>query len=232
MADVVGRAVGRLGGMAPLDPLGAGQRRRAKLRALQIVSGLERPACAVCGETDPDVLVLDHVHSDGAACRRQHGVGYQFYLHVVAGRYPAERLQVLCANDNQRKAIRERREGLTPSRPTTVGRDAIPQAVAQVAGLSLREGAQRLGLSYTTLRRYRRHLAGLDTTTASVVYSVYGHGCSLPDRIGSAPALNRQRGANGSQRHRLPDLIGSAPALNHREPLIPAPVSRLESGGQ
>ena len=58
-------------------------------------------ACAKCGETDIDVLCIDHIHDDGEKCRKidnEHGWEWYIYKH-----FPEDR-QVLCFCCNQEKA--------------------------------------------------------------------------------------------------------------------------------
>lgn len=58
--------------------------------------------CRWCGTTDRTVLVIDHVHNDGAEHRRQIGTG-GLYSWLKRSGFP-EGFQVLCYNDNIRKA--------------------------------------------------------------------------------------------------------------------------------
>lgn len=78
-------------------------RRKAKLRAerrevIEAYGG----RCSCCGEANLGFLTLDHVNSDGAAHRRELGVGrssLKVYRWAKANGYP-ESLQVLCINCN------------------------------------------------------------------------------------------------------------------------------------
>ena len=70
-----------------------------KIAAIQAYGG----RCAVCGETDPDVLVIDHINNDGANHRRQIGRS-KIYEWLKKNGYPAG-FQVLCANHNLKKQI-------------------------------------------------------------------------------------------------------------------------------
>lgn len=60
--------------------------------------------CRTCGETDPVVLQLDHVHGDGYTEGRNRGGNKTFPL-VIAN--PA-RFQLLCANCHCRKTAADR----------------------------------------------------------------------------------------------------------------------------
>lgn len=72
------------------------------------------PGCAECGESDPDMLNLDHVNNDGKTHRvtRHNGQGSSTNLYRkvrMAGfpnPYKGCYLQVLCANHNLKKQIR------------------------------------------------------------------------------------------------------------------------------
>jgi len=78
------------------------------------------PCCSRCGETDVDMLVLDHINDDGAEQRKELGVagrgvkngwrgGHETYKKMG---FP-EGLQVLCANCNTKKEIVRKREQKT-----------------------------------------------------------------------------------------------------------------------
>jgi hypothetical protein len=58
-----------------------------------------------CGESDFDVLTLDHVNDDGARHRLNIGVrGFNFYIYLRSNEFPNEpSLQVLCMNCQYRK---------------------------------------------------------------------------------------------------------------------------------
>jgi hypothetical protein len=58
--------------------------------------------CVGCGETDKDVLTIDHVNNDGAAHRREIGAGWPIYPWLVSNNFPPG-FQVLCANCQMRK---------------------------------------------------------------------------------------------------------------------------------
>lgn len=61
--------------------------------------------CICCGETEPSMLTLDHVHNDGGADRknnpRMRG-SWQMYEYLISSNFPAG-LQVLCYNCNLSK---------------------------------------------------------------------------------------------------------------------------------
>jgi len=71
--------------------------------------------CSRCGETDPDVLVLDHINDDGRAEREKLSIasrdsnggvirGQRSYEVYKKSGYP-DGLQVLCANCNTKKQM-------------------------------------------------------------------------------------------------------------------------------
>lgn len=62
--------------------------------------------CAVCGEPDLDVLVVDHIVPIERGKRRTKGGR----IKPVVYRLGDPNLQVLCANDHARKTAREQRE--------------------------------------------------------------------------------------------------------------------------
>ena len=62
--------------------------------------------CAVCGETDLEVLVLDHIVPIGRGQRRT----VRGRIKPVHNRLDDPNLQVLCANDHARKNSREQRK--------------------------------------------------------------------------------------------------------------------------
>ena len=69
------------------------------------------PYCKHCGQTDIDVLCLDHVNNDGAEQRRKFGgwSGTGFYRWLTRNNFPLG-YQVLCANCNLKKEIERRRK--------------------------------------------------------------------------------------------------------------------------
>ncbi len=62
--------------------------------------------CACCGETEPQFLALDHINNDGAAHRRELGIGAGnvFYAWAIKNNFPSN-LQLLCHNCNMAKAF-------------------------------------------------------------------------------------------------------------------------------
>lgn len=77
--------------------------RNKRVEAVMILGGV----CVACGETDTDVLQIDHKFGGGRAEARTRGGNRSFYLDIVAGRRSLDDLQVLCANDHMRKSVRE-----------------------------------------------------------------------------------------------------------------------------
>jgi len=89
-------------------------RDRLKLEALRHYSAGE-PLCSFCGVTDIDCLCLDHIQNNGAAHRKELGVGSRssngvnMYAAVKREGFPVG-LQVLCANCNMKKEIVRKRQ--------------------------------------------------------------------------------------------------------------------------
>lgn len=83
---------------------------KLKLEVLEAYGGA---VCAVCGETDLDLLQLDHVEGGGRQHRRELDTsgGYEFYLRLKSDGFPQiPPMQVLCANHNI-KAYADGRRG-------------------------------------------------------------------------------------------------------------------------
>lgn len=57
--------------------------------------------CAVCGESNSNLLVIDHIHDDGATHRREIGQS-AICMWLVDNGFP-DGFQVLCHNHNQKK---------------------------------------------------------------------------------------------------------------------------------
>lgn len=67
--------------------------------------------CAICGEADFDVLVIDHIYDDGYKERSQTGKvgGQNFYRYLKSLGFPTDRYQLTCANCNMKKEMLRRR---------------------------------------------------------------------------------------------------------------------------
>lgn len=76
--------------------------------------------CVVCGETDLDVLVIDHIVPIRRGKRRTKSGRVKPVPHRVGD----SNLQVLCANDHARKSAREQREREQAGAPFTRRRKA------------------------------------------------------------------------------------------------------------
>lgn len=66
--------------------------------------------CRRCGETDPVVLVLDHVQDDGCKQKRwgRRLGGFKLYQVLKKSCWPQEGYQLLCCNCNHRKEYERR----------------------------------------------------------------------------------------------------------------------------
>jgi hypothetical protein len=72
-----------------------------KLEVLGLLGG----RCLVHGETDPNVLVIDHVRGNGAQYRGRDGCKSRLLWDIRAGRLPLSDFQVLCHNANHLKRL-------------------------------------------------------------------------------------------------------------------------------
>lgn len=63
--------------------------------------------CNCCGETNQDLLQLDHIYNDGAKERRE-DKSRHIHLRLKRLGFPKDRYQLLCANCNWLKARRGR----------------------------------------------------------------------------------------------------------------------------
>lgn len=96
-------------------------RAEVKLDVLRHYSGLEVPACALCGKTDLDVLVIDHINGGGCQHRKDIGIkggGHGFYQWLRRNGYPPG-FRVLCNECNWKEWRRLQRAGQLPP-------DAVP----------------------------------------------------------------------------------------------------------
>ena len=83
-------------------------RERCKVEILTTYSTGDIPECVRCKITDIDVLTIDHVNGGGFQERKKLGVGGGgFYLWLKRQGFP-KGYQVLCANCNMKKLIREK----------------------------------------------------------------------------------------------------------------------------
>ena len=81
-------------------------RQALKLEVFSYYSKSPIPFCLHCGQTDIDVLCLDHICNGGVQQRIRLGNigGHKFYSRVKKHDFP-EGYQVLCANCNLKKAM-------------------------------------------------------------------------------------------------------------------------------
>ncbi len=81
-------------------------RQRAKKLVFEHYSG--SPArCVRCGISDLDVLCIDHINGGGTKIREDtRHWGDKLYFYLIRNNFP-EGFQILCANCNQKKFVRE-----------------------------------------------------------------------------------------------------------------------------
>lgn len=84
-------------------------RDQLKLEMIEAYGG----KCLDCGETDPIVLVLDHINDDANIEKELYGLnargGHKHYARLKKEGWPKDRFQLLCANCNLRKEHLRRR---------------------------------------------------------------------------------------------------------------------------
>ena len=78
-----------------------------RMRALRALEN--PPKCAFCGETDIDVLCIDHIYNDGGKERKSKSSS-KFYgeLLKMSFKERIEKYQVLCRNCNWKKHLKDR----------------------------------------------------------------------------------------------------------------------------
>ena len=88
----------------------AGHRDRIRQEMVKAFGG----KCSHCGESDPVVLVLDHINDNAKEDRKQnhHTGGYGFYMLLKSRSWPTAGLQLLCHNCNYRKEFFRRRNAV------------------------------------------------------------------------------------------------------------------------
>lgn len=73
-------------------------------------------SCKHCGESDPLVLALDHIHDDSHVEKEYFNGGSRggakLYAELKKQGWPKERFQLLCFNCNAKKEHKRRRDGL------------------------------------------------------------------------------------------------------------------------
>lgn len=81
---------------------------RVKVETLTHYAIDSKPKCIVCGESDIQVLTIDHINGEGSSHRKRlnrHG-GWEFYVWLRKQGYPVG-YQVLCMNCNWKKRCLE-----------------------------------------------------------------------------------------------------------------------------
>ena len=81
--------------------------RRFELKISALESYSDSICCNNCGESDVDVLAIDHINNDGYA-HRLANPGWYFYQWLKNNNYP-EGYQVLCFNCNWKKHLEYKR---------------------------------------------------------------------------------------------------------------------------
>ena len=83
--------------------------RKLKYDVLMHYSSTNPLSCSRCGIDDIDVLCLDHINGGGKRQLKELGLtsGTAWYQWIRTNNYP-EGFQVLCANCNLKKSIREK----------------------------------------------------------------------------------------------------------------------------
>lgn len=80
-------------------------RKKIRARNRALVLNAYGNCCACCGESEPKFLAVDHINNDGAAHRKELGIGGDnFYAWIIKNSYPAD-LQLLCHNCNFAKGL-------------------------------------------------------------------------------------------------------------------------------
>lgn len=74
--------------------------RRLRLEVIAAYGG----ACECCGETEINLLNVDHIFNDGAEDRRQFMAGAKLYYYLRRNGFPRDRYQLLCISCNAGKA--------------------------------------------------------------------------------------------------------------------------------
>jgi hypothetical protein len=138
-----------------------------RLHAMRMVCKQVVPICnhPGCGITDPDMLAIDHIDNDGGEQRKKYRAGPQFHLAILRGDVLTDRLQILCANHNAKKAAQAMRNGSHRGRPSKVSEDSIRRTL----GMTATAAAAMLGVSTATIYMNRKRYADLDSPPEVVV---------------------------------------------------------------
>jgi hypothetical protein len=87
-------------------------------------------ACALCGEDDPDLLQIDHVHGGGTK-ERKSVRGHRFYAQVIRQGFP-DHYRLLCVACHRKVTLGQlslsHSDITPPMRPAVTPRDAGPPA--------------------------------------------------------------------------------------------------------
>jgi hypothetical protein len=85
-------------------------REKIRLEMIEAYGG----KCQKCGESDPIVLVLDHINDNAAQekARNKHNGGYKMYFFLRRNGWPKDEHQLMCHNCNFRKEYIRRKNAV------------------------------------------------------------------------------------------------------------------------
>lgn len=76
------------------------QHQENRLKALQKVSGQEKPICVGCGCDDLRLLQINHINGGGSRETKKIGSSSTLYCHIITGKRKTDDLNVLCGGCN------------------------------------------------------------------------------------------------------------------------------------
>ena len=166
-----------------------------RLKALELLGG----KCVHCGETDPIVLQIDHVNSDGPAHRGSFSGTRAVYNDIIAN-WATGNWQALCARCNSIKRYTHH-EWSTKGAPTVVPTD--PKALRRYTLRRARCDAPEHRGRVLAKRRERRQAlldayggccarCGFSDARALQIDHVDGGGCQHFKRVPSTTAMQKE----------------------------------------
>lgn len=79
------------------------QRRKWRQQVLEGLGGVH-PCCIECGESDQDMLTIDHINNDGVEHRKLIGRSSdRLHREIIKEGFPKDKYQILCANHQLKK---------------------------------------------------------------------------------------------------------------------------------